>query len=345
MALYRRGKTYWVAFTDPRGKRIRQSTGTTELKAAQEYHDTLKAELWRVSHLGEKPRRSWQEAVVKWLEETSHKATHERDKQHLRRLDPYLGRLYLDEVNRAVLDQFVAGRRADGVSNATINRHLAVARSILRKARDEWDWVDKVPKVKLLPEPKRRVRWLTREQVAELLSHLPAHLEVMVRFSLATGLRQGNVIGLEWSQVDLERRLAWIHPDQAKARRAIGVPLNAEALAVLKGEEGKHSRWVFTYRGKQIKTSPNNSAWQKALRKAGLQDFRWHDLRHTWASWHVQSGTPLQALQELGAWESTEMVRRYAHLGAQHLEAYADGLCHVLDTPPGTSSRDSTLSH
>lgn len=336
MALYRRGKTYWVSFTDPRGKRIRQSTGTAELKAVQEYHDTLKAELWKVSKLGEKPRRTWQEAVVKWLEETSHKATHERDKEHLRRLDRYLGQMYLDEVNRAVLDQITASRKAEGVGNATINRLLAVIRSILRKSRDEWEWVERVPKVNLLPEPKRRVRWLTREEANRLVRCLQPHLQAMARFTLATGLRQGNVTGLEWSQVDMSRRLAWIHPDQAKARRAIAVPLNDEALDVLRGESGKHPRWVFTYRGKQIK-NPNNTGWRKAVREAGLQDFRWHDLRHTWASWHVQSGTPLQALQELGAWESVEMVRRYAHLGAQHLATYADGLCHDLGTPSGVS--------
>lgn len=63
-----------------------------------------------------------------------------------------------------------------------------------------------------------------------------------------------------------------------------------------------------------------------ALERAGIKDFRWHDLRHTWASWHVQNGTPLFALQELGGWESQEMVRRYAHLAADHLAPYANRL-------------------
>ena len=71
-------------------------------------------------------------------------------------------------------------------------------------------------------------------------------------------------------------------------------------------------------------------AWYKALQRAGIEDFRWHDLRHTWASWHIQSGTPLFALQELGGWESSEMVRRYAHLAADHLAPYAEGICGAL---------------
>lgn len=66
------------------------------------------------------------------------------------------------------------------------------------------------------------------------------------------------------------------------------------------------------------------AAWYKALKRCGIENFRWNDLRHTWASWHVQSGTPLNILQELGGWESTEMVRRYAHFSAAHLAKYAD---------------------
>ncbi len=78
-----------------------------------------------------------------------------------------------------------------------------------------------------------------------------------------------------------------------------------------------------SYRGKSVK-QVNTRAWKQALKRAGIENFRWHDLRHTWASWHVQAGTPLHVLQELGGWESVEMVRRYAHLSSEHLAEYAD---------------------
>ena len=71
----------------------------------------------------------------------------------------------------------------------------------------------------------------------------------------------------------------------------------------------------------------STKAWYAAMERAGIEDFRWHDLRHCWATWHVQNGTPLFALQELGGWESPEMVRRYAHLAADHLAPYAERLC------------------
>ena len=117
-----------------------------------------------------------------------------------------------------------------------------------------------------------------------------------------------------------------IHPDQAKARKAIAVPLNAEAVALISKQVGKHLTHVFSFRGQPV-VQLSTKAWYAALRRAGIEDFRWHDLRHTWASWHVQTGTPLFALQELGGWESPEMVRRYAHYGADHLAPYAERLC------------------
>lgn len=70
----------------------------------------------------------------------------------------------------------------------------------------------------------------------------------------------------------------------------------------------------------------SSKAWYKALKRSGIEDFRWHDLRHTWASWHVQQGTPLFALQEMAGWETEKMVRRYAHLAVGHLAVYADSL-------------------
>ncbi len=84
-------------------------------------------------------------------------------------------------------------------------------------------------------------------------------------------------------------------------------------------------RRVFTYKRNPVK-QVNGVAWKKALKRAGIKNFRWHDLRRTWASWHVQAGTPLNVLQELGGWESASMVRRYAHFAADHLAAYAETL-------------------
>lgn len=159
-------------------------------------------------------------------------------------------------------------------------------------------------------------------QAAALLRELPPHLKAMATFTLATGRRRANVTGLTWQQVDLERKLAWIHPDQAKARKAIGVPLNETAIAVLRSEVGKHPERVFTYAREPI-FQVSTKAWYSALTRAGIEDFRWHDLRHTWASWHAQNGTPLMALQELGGWETEKMVRRYAHLAVDHLAIFA----------------------
>ena len=126
--------------------------------------------------------------------------------------------------------------------------------------------------------------------------------------------------------MDLVRRLAWIHADQAKARKALPVPLNAEAVVLIWKSLGRHLTHVFSYRSKPI-TQVSTKAWYAALSEAGIEDFSWHDLRHTWASWHVQNGTPLHALEEMGGWSSVEMVRRYAHLAADHLARFAERLC------------------
>ena len=325
MSLTKRGNTWWVDFYAPNGERVQRSTGTGDKTQAQEYHDQLKAQLWRVHKLGEKPRRSWQEAVVKWLKESSHKASIESDKIHLRWLDQHLRGLYLDQIDRGLIDKISDAKLAEKVTNATVNRVLEVLRAILRRATDDWEWIDRAPKVRLLPEPLRRIRWLRPEEAQRLLAELPDHLADMAAFTLATGLRRANVTGLQWSQVDLVRRVAWVHPDQAKARKAIAVPLNANAVLILRKRMGKHHTHVFSYKDHPI-TQVSTKAWYAALERAGIDDFRWHDLRHTWASWHVQNGTPLYALQELGGWESPEMVRKYAHLACEHLAPYADRL-------------------
>jgi len=337
MSLYKRGAVWWIRFTTPDGRELRETTQTADRRAAQEYHDTRKAECWRRTKLGEKPRYAWQQAVVRWLEEHPERKSLRSVVTPLRQADALLGALYLDQIDREVLAQFVQERRAAGCRNSTINTALSALRSVLRAAHRR-EWIDREPSIPMLPVVTRRVRWLTRDEASALIAELPPHLAAMARFALATGLRESNVCGLEWEQVDLDRRVAWIHADQAKAGRPITVPLNADAVVVLREQAGQHSRFVFPYQGGRVLRA-NTPTFRKALVRAGIADFRWHDLRHTWASWHVQAGTSLLVLKELGGWATLGMVLRYAHLGADHLAEHAERIAgpRLIRTKYGTA--------
>ncbi len=330
MSLYKRkdSQFWWVKLTPQSGPPIQRSAGTADKVADEEFHDKLKASLWDQERLGIKPRRTWREAVVRWLEETSDKATHPEDKKKLLWLHSFLGDLTLDQITLDVIDRIRSARLKD-VSKGTCNRYLALIRAILRRSRDEWEWIDKVPKVRLFKESNNRERSLTPDQAQRLIGELPEHQREVVLFALATGLRQSNVLGLEWGQVNLDQSHAWIHGWQSKNRRPISVPLNATALAVLKRQVGKNAIRVFTYQGKPL-SNANTRAWQAARRRAGIEDFRWHDLRHTWATWQRQAGTPTHELQSLGGWRTGAMVERYAHLAPDHLSAAATRLDSVL---------------
>lgn len=208
-------------------------------------------------------------------------------------------------------------------------------RSLLRAAANEWGWIKSAPVIKTKKPVSKRIRWLTKDEATRLISCMPESIRPVVIFALSTGLRRSNILDLEGNQVDMQRKIAWINPENAKAGKAIGVALNETACKVLREQIGKHSRWVFvhTKAGKRpngTKTpavrkmqTADNTAWRIGLNKAGITEFRFHDLRHTSASWLIQSGVPLSALQEMGGWESIEMVQQYAHLASNHLTEHA----------------------
>lgn len=322
MSIYKRGETWYIQFTDQHGCRIQQSANTKNRQEALELHDKLKAESWRIKHVGDRKRYTYKEAVVRWITEQQHRKRPEDDAQQIRFLDAHLKDKYLDEINKTLIDRIKTEKLKTGVKNSTVNRMLNFIRALLNKARNEWEWLDSVPKVKKLTESNKRIRWLTGPETALLLKELPDHLRLMCEFTLATGLRESNVTGLQWSQIDMQRNTAWIHPDQAKSGKAIAVPLNDDAVRIIRSQVGKHLTHVFTYKGEPV-CRANNHAWRKALIRAGITDFRWHDLRHTWASNHIQNGTPLHILKELGGWADLSMVMRYAHLSSEHLAEYA----------------------
>lgn len=329
MRLYRRGEVWWVDFWH-QGRRVRRSSGTAEEVAAREWADTLKASLWRESRLGERRSTSWDEAVLSWLAEKADKASLETDKDRLRWLTKRLQGKPLEAITTRLLREFSAALVASGLTNATANRYMAVASGVLHHARDQ-EWLAAVPKIPYRQEPKRRVRFLKDEDEADkLIAELPKHVRPMARFALATGLRRHNVTHLEWSSVDMKRRVAWYYPDEMKAGKALSCPLNADALEVLEeqlraSKKLRHKRWVFPYRGAPVH-DVTTRAWHDACARAGVPDFTFHDFRHTWASWHVQRGTPLEVLQQLGGWATYEMVLKYGHLGRSHVAHWADNV-------------------
>lgn len=322
MTLKKRNGIWWVDITHD-GERIRKST-KTEIKAeAQLFHDKFKSELWEASQIVKVPKKEWQAAACRWLEESCHKRSLNDDKTHLRWIATYLKNIYLSDISTDKIEEIARKKESTGVSAASVNRMLEVVRAILRKAHKEWGWLQIVPAVGMRKEDNRRIRWITFKEAECLLNELPEHLQDMAGFTLATGLRQANVTELKWCDVDLLRYHALVHPDESKTGRAIPIPLNQDAMAILMKQKGRHPVFVFTYQGHPVSRC-NNHAWRKALVRAGIKDFRWHDLRHTWASWHVQNGTSLQELQQLGGWSSFEMVLRYAHLSSEHLRRAAE---------------------
>lgn len=321
--IYRRDDSnfWWIDTTLPNGKRLRQSTGTEDKFEAEALLAKVKLDSYREHHFGIKPQRSWQEAVVRFLAVKGTLRDIKGYRGICRRLGEYLGDLMLNQISGDVIWGIVQGELRRGNKIATLNRHLAVTRAILRMARDEWQWIDTMPKIRLLSGEVERDRWLTREEADSLLEASPPHLAAMIRFALATGCRAREITGLEWKRVDLQRGTAWL--DKTKNGTPRGVPLNADAIAVLDALQGQHEQYVFTYQGQPIKRAITNHAWYKAVKKAGLYDLRFHDLRHTWASWHRQAGTTCDELKDLGGWKSRTMVDRYAKFATEQLTVAA----------------------
>jgi integrase len=357
MALIRtpRSQFWWIDIAVPAeiqaavGKdRIRESTGTTDKKAAQRLHDERKASLWRQHKLGEKPDATLADAVKRWEKRATTRGLRNVDDvaKQLEWWQEVLGKNTLlrdisrQDVMRAVEGKMTIpkspGEKPRPASPARINRYLATMRTLLRLAAGEWEMIDTAPVLTLLPEPKGRIRALTMDEIERLVKALPDYLVDPFLFSLATGLRQSNVLGLQWAQVDLVKARLLVASEDFKSGDDFGLPLNATALAILTRNHGKHKEAVFTIMGHPL-THIAHKVWKAALQRAGVQDFRWHDVRHSWATMQLEAGTDLDTLQKLGGWKSREMVTRYAHFRTEHLRGPASAIDKVLGGVAGTN--------
>lgn len=325
MPIYKRaGSPHWWVRISVGGRKTRRTTGTDDRQEAEEFEQRERERLWRLHKLGDRGAVRWKEVAGRWLNESG-KRTLDKDRAILAWFSEYLDEEPVSAIDIDAIEALRKYALDDGMAQATVDRYMALLRAILRKCAHEWRYLEFAPKVPMYRPPVKEPRWLRPEEFERLCKELPPHLELAARFAVLTGLRMRSMLSLTWDRIDLRARRAWIPGEQMKAGRSHGVPLSREACRVLRqlktlNPEGDH---VFQWKEKPVDDC-NGHAFKDAVDRAKLAPLRWHDLRHTFASWAVQRGVSLHELMQLGGWASYSMVLRYAHLAPDHLAAAAE---------------------
>lgn len=332
MKVIQRGQVWWGRWT-VNGKRFQVSSKTTDERLAREILSQKYAESFRERALGEKPRRTWAEATKRYLEEhESLRTIDSYEKQSAWWTERFKERrvTYLDEITPDLVKlirvwwmsqpkQRGGGKRTP----ADVNRYIAYLRCVVNAAYREYRWYqtgEEPPLYSFEPGEVWRLRFLSPQEVAKLADALPHPYGLAARLAVATGLRRRNLLQMRWDQIDGD---AVTIPGQLmKNGSPLRIPLNAEALAILR-QLGNKSEWVFLKESGAPIKEITSKVWQRACKAAGLDNLRWHDLRHTWASIMRQQGVPLEVIQELGGWKDGAMVQRYSHLSVDHLRDFA----------------------
>lgn len=331
--LYRRKDSpyWWASYTDAGGRRTRRSTGTENRKEAEAILAKWRVEAHQGRHWGEQPTRTFDEMMLDYLKgPSSEKRSANRDKLSARHLyQAFTGR-EMHTMTPMDIRAYIEQRREQGVTPATINRELSMLSAAINYARREWGWeIDNPVRGRKLKEPEGRVRWITREEAQRLIeaaedARRAPHLADFIRLALHTGCRRGELLGLEWSRVDFQMGLIHLEAAHTKSKRRRSIPLNAIARQALlsrmefRASYCPESPWVFCHKnGRRIADVKNSFAG--ACRRAGIKDFRIHDMRHTCAAWLVSAGVPLTEVRELLGHASVTMTERYAHLAPENV--------------------------
>jgi integrase len=325
---------WWVDFTDASGQRVRRSTGTTDRKEAEALEAKWRLESYRVQQWHEQPSRTFEELMVAYLNATQReKRSAERDRRVVAVLRGHFAGMCLNTMRAKDVRGYTAWRREQGIKPATIYRELSVLSAAINYAIREWEW--EIPNPVTGRKPKQgesRIRWISRSQAealiraAESLPRASVYLADFIRLALHTGCRRGELLGLEWSRVDLKEGLVYLEGAHTKSGKRRSVPLNQVArLALLNRARFRAkwcpgSPWVFcTHKGKRICSV--RKGFLDACAKVGITDFRIHDMRHTCAAWLVSGGVPLPEVRDLLGHTTVTMTEKYAHLAPDNVRA------------------------
>ena len=305
MGLFTRGQTWWMRFTY-KGKQIRKSTETDDKKLAVRIYQKVMGEVaegkWFEKLPGEE--KTFREMMEKFETEYFSKLrSFSACRSHSKGLVNFFGDYGVLEISPSLINDFKTKRRNEGVKPATIHRQLDIMKRAFNLAIREWEWCDKNPvaRVSLEKLNNKRDRWLTFQEEENLLQTCPIWLRELVLFGLNTGMRLGEILSLTWKGVDHFRKTVTVFRSKNNERRTI--PLNESAIELLKAKGKVRSiktDLVFhTKTHNAIDECNVGRAFRIALGRAKVQDFRFHDLRHTFATRMVQAGKDLYKVQVL----------------------------------------------
>lgn len=326
MAYTRKDSRYfWIKYTDASGKPTYESTGTTDKEEAKAFEAKRRLEVYQQRKWGIQPEHTFDELMVRYIEATSDEMrSPERVGYAVKRLQPFFTGKVVEHLRRGDISGYIEKRKLDKVGPATINRELDTLSAALNYAIKRWDWEISNPCSGMsLKEPEGRARWISRAEADALISEAEKdskspHLADFIRLGLNTGCRKNEMLELSWDRVDLKGNRLFFEPEQNKSAKRRVVPLNEEARKALLGrfrfraEFCPGSPWVFSHKnGERVKYMQNG--FQAACKRAGIDRFRVHDLRHTCASWMVQQGVPMIEVRDVLGHSSLEMTERYAH--------------------------------
>ena len=334
-----------------RGTRVCESTGTRDLRRAEEQLARRIDDVRQASVFGLRADHTFRASATKFLNENRHQRRIRDSASQLKQLDPFIGTMLLRQVNIGSLQEFIASRRKAGVKTKSINHALAVVRRILNLAASEWfderglTWLETASKIKLLPVTDARDPYpLNFEEQTRLFRELPAHLARMALFKVNTGCREQEVCKLKWEwevQVPELSSSVFIIPG-AHVKNADDrlVVLNRVARSVIEEVRGEHADFVFTYRGHPV-AKIYNSAWKCARERAadgfeeetkqpapwGFRNVRVHDLKHTFGRRLRAAGVSFEDRQDLLGHRSGRITTHYSQAELENLIAAADKVC------------------
>lgn len=343
MGLYKRGSVWWMSFTH-QGKQYRRSTETEDKKLATRIFDKIKGEIAEGKWFEKQPGDGckFKDLMAKYMMEYSavNKAasSHKRDKSLLAHLLEVFGERYLTEITPVMISEYKVMRREKGASPRTINYEITLMSHAFNIAIREWDLARENPVKKVRKErvSNNIERWLSLEEEKRLLKTAPKWLADIIVFAINTGLRQSEILNLKWSQIDVDRRTLTIY--EQKNRNVDTLPLNKTVMDLLNEKiKQKKEGAEYVFCNKLLKPVLFRNlirAYQNAIKRAGIDNLRFHDLRHTFATRLVQNGVGIYEVQKLGRWKSITMVQRYAHHYPESLRAAIE----VMDTDGRSSS-------